>query len=181
MVARVAARGVLRVDTRLRFRPTVGIGVVADTHGVAPAGMVGLGVAPAGSGLGAAVRLVPSLERRQPLGEGELGLRRQPLALGAVLRVEGAALSGELHAGAALAWLQLQGHGFGRDRTVNDLALGLYGAVRVSFAFGQLEPFLDVCGFAWPGAGSAFVDPPDPGVPLARGELVPVLGVAYRL
>jgi hypothetical protein len=180
VVPRVTATGVLVVDERLRFRPVVGVGVLGDSQAVVPAGMVGLGVAPQGSGLGVAARIVVSLERTKPLGSGELDLLRWPLALGAVARLESGALSGELHAGAAVAWLHLQGRGFRVERSVNDVALGLFSAVRASLSLGLVEPFLELSAFGWPGAGSAFVDPPEPGVPLPRGELLPLAGVAFR-
>jgi hypothetical protein len=176
----VGARGTLRVDDRLRFRPAAGIGGLADSSGFVPAGMVGLGVAPAGSGLGAFARVVVSLERTLPLGGGEVWFFRYPLAVGGVVRLEGGALSGELHAGAAVAWLHLQGRGFRPNRSVNDAAFGLFAALRVSLALGVVEPFLEAAAFGWPGAGSAYVDPPDPGVALPRGEVVPVLGATFR-
>jgi hypothetical protein len=176
----VVARGALRVDERLRVRPAVGLGALADSGGVVPAAMVGLGVAPAGSGLGAFARVVVSLERTAPLGAGELGLLRFPLGAGGVIRLESGALSGELHAGAAAAWLHLQGRGFQPNRTVNDLAVGLFAALRVSLALGVVEPFLEAAAFGWPGAGSAYVDLPDPGVALPRGEVVPVVGATFR-
>jgi hypothetical protein len=180
-VPRVVANGALRVDERLRFRPEVGIGALADSNGVVPAAAVGFGVAPRGSGLGVAARIVVSLERTRPLGSGELEFFRWPLAVGAVARLESGMLSGELHGGAALAWLHLRGRGFRVERSVNDVALGLFGAVRASLTLGLVEPFLELSAFAWPGAGSAFVDPPEPGVPLPRGELLPLAGAAFRM
>ncbi len=180
-VPRVSASGVLSVDDRLRFRPAVGLGALVDATGVVPGGMVGLGVSPAGSGLGASVRVALSLERTQSLGGGEVDLLRWPLALGGVLRLESGAVAGEVHAGAAVAWLHLQGRGFGTDHTVNDLGFGLFGALRVSVTLGLVEPFVELSGFAWPGAGSATVDPPDPGVSLPRGEILPVLGASFRM
>jgi hypothetical protein len=58
------------------------------------------------------------------------------------------------------------------------VTFGVFGALRASLSLGVVEPFLEVSGFGWPGAGSAYVDPPDPGVPLPRGEVLPVVGAA---
>jgi hypothetical protein len=181
VVPRVAATGVVRVEERLRFRPAAAVGLLADAKGVVPAAQAGFGVGPRGAGIGLAARVALSLDRTRPLGSGELELFRWPLALGAVARLESGALSGELHAGAAIAWLHLQGRGFRVDRSVNDLVFGLFGAFRVSLTAGMLEPFLELSAFGWPGAGSAFLDPPVPGVPLPRAELLPMAGAAFRM
>jgi hypothetical protein len=181
LVPRVGATGVLSVDERLRLLPAVGLGALADTDGIVPVGLLGLGVAPRGSGLGLAARVLVSPTRTRPLGEGELELLRWPFALGGVVRLESGALSGELHAGAAVAWLHLRGRGFRVERSVNDVAFGLFGAARASLVLGVVEPFLELSAFGWPGAGSAFLDPPVPGVPLPRGELVPVAGAIVRM
>jgi hypothetical protein len=180
-VPQVVATGVLRVDERFRFRPAIGVGALADTKGTVPAGMVGLGVSPRGSGLGVAGRVILSSGRTRPLGAGRLELFRWPFALGAAVRLESGVLTGELHAGAAIAWLHLEGRGFPVERSVNDVAFGVFGAVRASLSLGALEPFLELSAFGWPGAGSAFSDPPAPSVPLPRGELVPVAGAAFRM
>jgi hypothetical protein len=180
-VPRVVATGVLRVDERFRFRPAVGVGALADANGFVPAGVVGLGMAPRGSGLGVALRIVLSLERTRPLGAGRLELFRWPFALGGVARLESGALSGELHAGAAVAWLHLEGRGFPVEHSVNDVAFGLFGAVRGALSLGAWELFLELSAFGWPGAGSASSDPPVPPVALPRGELVPVAGAAFRM
>jgi hypothetical protein len=181
VVPRVSAAGVLRVEERLRFRPALGAGAVADSSGVVPAGILGLGVAPGGSGLGLAARVVLSPERTRALGSGTLEFFRWPFALGAAVRLESGALSGEVHAGAAAAWLHLRGRGFAVERSVNDVAFGLFGAVRAALSLGLVEPFVELSAFGWPGAGSAFLDPPLPGVPLPRGELLPVAGVIFRM
>jgi hypothetical protein len=181
VVPRVSAAGVLRVEERLRFRPALGAGAVADSSGVVPAGMLGLGVAPGGAGLGVAARVVLSPERTRALGSGTLEFFRWPFALSAAVRLENGALSGEVHAGAAAAWLHLRGRGFAVERRVNDVAFGLFGAVRTALSLGLVEPFVELSAFGWPGAGSAFLDPPLPGVPLPRGELLPVAGVILRM
>lgn len=177
----VAARGELRVDARLRYRPAAGLGALADAHGVVPAGMLGLVAAPAGSGLGITARAVVSLERTQPLGSGELVLLRFPLALGGVARLESGRVAAELHAGAAVAWLHLRGRGFVVEKTANDAAFGVFGALRGTVALGPVEPFLELSAFGWPGAGSASVEPQDPGVRLPRGELLPLAGAVLEL
>lgn len=180
LVARVAARGEVRVADELRLRPFVGFGVIAGAAGAAPAAVVGATLAPNGSGLGFTARLGLATKRSMPLGAGELELLRFPVAAGAVVRLESGRLAGELHGGAAAAWLRLEGEGFTRDRTVNDLAFGLLGALRGSVGFGVVEPFLELSAYGWPGAGTAFVDPPDPGVSLPRGELFGVAGAVFR-
>jgi hypothetical protein len=180
VVSRVVATGVLRVEERLRLAPAVAGGLLADSNEVVPAGMLGLGVAPRGSAIGVAARVVLSSKRTRALGSGELELFRWPFALGAVVRFESGVLSGELHAGGAAAWLHLQGRGFRVESSVNDVAFGVFGAVRGSLSLGVVEPFLELSAFGWPGAGSAFVDR-GPGVPLPRGELLPVAGVVFRM
>jgi hypothetical protein len=179
-VSGVHARGRLRTGPLLRLRPAAAVGALVDAHGVVPAGLLAVNAAPSGSGLGFGLRLALSMKRKQALGAGRLELLRFPLGAGGVLRLEHGNFAAEAHAGVALAWLHLEGRGFGTDHRVDDVAFGLFGALRGALVVGVVEPFLEVSGFGWPGAGSAFVDPPDPGVALPRGEIGLMAGAALH-
>jgi hypothetical protein len=86
-----------------------------------------------------------------------------------------------VHAGAALAWLHLEGRGFAPPRTDNAFLGGGFVSTRISTASERFAPFAEVTGVLWRSA-EAFVQRTtnQTAATLPGLELYVALGASFR-
>ncbi len=160
----------------------VGLGGGAALLGAPPAALGTLlaGYGPSSSGLGLEASVGTTTMRSKPLDAGHVHYTRFPFAVCASLRFAAGRARAELLAGAAVAWLRLSGDGFAPDRSQSDRAFAALAGARLSGRFGALEPFAELRPLLWLTGATAYVDTPEDGVALPRGELFALAGVVYR-
>jgi hypothetical protein len=159
----------------------VALGAQLSAASATPFGALGVRFVPRRSGFGLAAAAAVTGARRVALSSGSLRYFRWPLTLGPVFRAPLAGAELDLHAGAALSWLRLEGVDFSPSATRNALAAGGFAAARVSFGSGAFVPFGELSGVLWQ-RSEAFVQrgPEQPAIALPLVELYAAFGGAWR-
>jgi hypothetical protein len=162
----------------------LGAGIGADFSSLAPAPFVALGVGwiPERSGLGAALAATLVGARSEDLSTGSVRHWRWPLELGPVLRVPVGSAALDFGAGAALAWLHLEGSGFASSASHDAFHAGGFISTRISMRSDRFAPFAEVTGVFW-GSTQAFVrrGPDELAVTLPRVEAYVAVGSSWRV
>jgi hypothetical protein len=132
-----------------------------------------------GVGLGATATFIAP--RTAQLSPGSVRYFRWPLLLGPTLRLPFAVPVLELQAGAALAWLRLEGVDFSPPQAHDDFAGGGFLSLRAAMGAGSFVPFAELSGVAWRST-EAFVrhGSERPSVSLPGFELYGALGATWR-
>jgi hypothetical protein len=161
----------------------LGVALGADLSRAAPVPLAALSFRymPAGFGLGAAVSATVIGERNVELSTGSVRYFRWPLLVGPALRVPLGAAKLDLHAGAALGWLHVEGVDFSPPVSHDVFLGGGFLATRVSLGSSSFVPFAELSGVLWR-ATEAFVrrGPDEPTVSLPSLELYATLGGTWR-
>ena len=131
-----------------------GVGLSADAPAIL--GSLGIRWMPVTSGLGAAAAVTLMAPRTQDLSAGSVRYWRWPLVIGPAYRVPLASAKWDLQAGAALAWLHVEGRGFATQSTDNAFLGGGFVSTRISTGSDGFVPFAEVTGVLWRSA-EAFV------------------------
>src|SRR5258707_5396652 len=136
---------------------------------------------PSTSGVGASAAVTLMGPRTEVLSSGSVRYWRWPLTLGPAFRVAMASVNWDLCAGAALAWLHLDGNDFSPARTKNAFLGGAFASTRISTASEKFAPFAEATGVLWPSA-EAFVQRStgEAAVGLPRLELSLAVGASFR-
>jgi hypothetical protein len=177
----VRSRGALVPRTRLRVRVGAAVGAGVLPTPVAVAGSALVALVPEGSGVGATLRASVATSRSLDVDSGEVRYLRWPLGAGAVLRLAGKSVSAELEAGAAVAWLHVEGRSFGTNHEASDATFGPFGTARAIATHGRVRPFLEVMGVGWVRGARVYGDPSHPSVALPSFDLTAFLGASLLL
>jgi len=177
----VRSRGELVPKTQLRARVGAAIGAGILPTPLAVAGSAAVALVPEGSGVGATLRASVAAPRSLDVDSGEVRYMRWPLGAGAVLRLAGKGVSAELEAGAAVAWLHVEGRSFGTNHEASDATFGPFGTARAIATRGKVRPFLEVMGVGWARGARVYGDPTHPSVALPSFDLAAFLGATLLL
>jgi hypothetical protein len=164
-------------------RVALGVAFGADLSGHAPAPFAAAGVRfmPVSSGFGLAATATIIGARTEELSSGSLRYWRWPMLLGPALRIPVASAKLDLQAGAALAWLHLEGVGFALSSQHDAFVGAGFFSTRISQASQSFEPFAEVTGVVWPSAQAFVVRGGDEiALDLPSLELQVSLGVSLR-
>jgi hypothetical protein len=131
------------------------VGAALSAEVPAPLATIGLRWVPS-SGLGASATATIIAARSEPLSTGSVRYWRWPLLLGPAWRVPLGSTALDLEAGAAFAWLHLEGNGFISPATHDAFLGGGFFSTRISFVSDRFEPFAELTGVLW-GSTHAFV------------------------
>jgi hypothetical protein len=157
------------------------IGADLSSSGSAPFAALGVRWIPERSGWGAALSATVVGARTEDLSTGRVRHLRWPLELGPAFRVPMAPMALDVHAGAALAWLHVEGIGFASPASYDAFHIGGFISTRISMVADRFAPFAEATAIVW-GTTKAFVQrgPEQPSVTLPRVELYVALGVSWR-
>jgi hypothetical protein len=165
-----------------RFGVGAALGVELSSDGAVPLGAVGARWMPERWGLGGALTAVVTGSRRVELSNGSVRYFRWPLVLGPAFRFPIGATSLDLQAGAALAWLHLEGIDYSPPQEHDAFSAGGALAARLVFASGLFRPFAELSGVVW-GPTEAVVrrgDGNEVSLKLPRVEGYAVFGAAWQ-
>ncbi|HEY8943411.1 MAG TPA: hypothetical protein VIM73_04070, partial [Polyangiaceae bacterium] len=149
-----------RSDRGWRFSPAVGFGATISSEGVSVLTSFGAALVYGHSGLGWWLGASLSGAQEEPLGAGVVRYSRWPAMTGPLFRLGTAPLRAEFVAGGAVAWLSIEGEGFPRDRSTNDLTWGPFASSRLFLTelASPLHPFVGATGVWWAKEAVAYVD-----------------------
>jgi hypothetical protein len=153
-----------------------------SADGLVSAAQAGAGADLPGGIFGLRLDALVTGQAETPLGQQAARWRRSSLALSARVRRAGKWLTGELHAGPALAFLQVEGRGFdpAQTRSESDLVFGVGSGARLALFRRGLQPFLAGGLSFWPARSLVYALPAQTAEPLPRLQLSLTLGVSYR-
>jgi hypothetical protein len=158
------------------------LGGSLNADGASPAAEVSAGADVLGRVLGLRLAAVLTGWSETPLGDQAARWRRTSLTLAPRVRRSLSFLTGELHAGPSLAWLQVEGRGFSAAETRRDGALifGMTGGARLALSRARLQPFLAGSLAFWPVRSLVYALPEQTTSALPRTQLLLTLGVSYQ-
>jgi hypothetical protein len=133
-------------------------------------------------GLGGALTAMVTGARRVELSNGSVRYFRWPLVLGPAFRFPIGAASLDVHAGAALAWLHLEGLDYEPAQKHDAFSAGGALVARLVFASGLFRPFAELGGAVW-GSTEAVVrrgDGDEVSVKLPQVEFYAAFGAAWQ-
>jgi hypothetical protein len=176
-----APKRATRPATGRAFALSAALGADVSSKSAAPFASLGARLGPARAGFGGAATASFVAARTLELSAGSVRYFRWPLSLGPTLRVPIAAATLELHVGATVSWLHVEGVGFATSATHDALRGGAFASTRVSFGAERLLPFAELSGLFF-GSTEAFVErgPQQPSVSLPSVELLAAVGAAWR-
>jgi hypothetical protein len=165
-----------------RFDVGAALGVDFSSDGAVPLGAVGARWLPARWGLGAGLSAVISGARNVELSNGSVRYLRWPVLLGPALRLPLGSAALDVHAGATLAWLRVEGIDFDGENRHDDFAAGGFVALRLALGSGALRPFAELSGALWAPA-EAFVHHGDTelSIDLPQLQFYAVFGAAWQV
>lgn len=165
-----------------RFGVGAALGAEFSSDGAVPLGAIGARWMPEHRGTGGALTAVVTGSRRVELSNGSVRYFRWPLVLGPVFRFPIGGTSLDLQAGAALAWLHLEGIDYSPAQEHDAFSAGGALAARLVLASGLLRPFAELNGVVW-GPTEAVVrrgDGDELSVKLPQVEVFAVFGAAWQ-
>jgi hypothetical protein len=167
---------------RRRWDLGASLGASLSADGMSPAVQVSAGADVLGPLLGLRLEGLLTGWAETPLGGKAARWRRTSFALAPRAHHTWSWLTGELHAGPALAWLQVEGSGFAPTdtRSQGDLVVGAAGGARLALSRARWQPFLSGALAFWPVRSLVYALPDPNAVALPRTQLALTLGVSYR-
>lgn len=132
-----------------RLAVAAAVGASAGKFGWVPSATAAVSWSPANSLFGLELSLGISGERQQALGEGQVRWSRFPLTLGPRLRFASERAAFDVLVGPAVAWLRLEGSGFDETAAFSDVSYGAFGALRLGWKAGSLQPFIEAAPHLW--------------------------------
>jgi hypothetical protein len=179
--APVSASGAARAPSasprKLRWSFGVGAGIELSDAGVVPAFEPSLRLAPE-AGVGAMAFALLAFPATYQLGAGEASVFRWPLGVGPLLRLASGPLALDLALGPHLGWLHARGTGFTTRGEADDIALGVFGAVRLMGRWSFARPFVGLTALGWLSRATLTSQLPDATLDLPVVEGVFVLGLS---